>query len=167
MHFFNLPTTTGEKFTHALIVILSAGIALRILAITGALTGHFLIRPLIYFESSSILSGMDILKMNIWSFSDYLVNAFVISGFLFGSIYFKKSALIKTFAITIGFLFGIAFYFVGLIYVVFGKSSLSDESINIDIANFVFLQNYYYLIPVVLALFFFSLTYLRLRETEV
>ena len=167
-HFFNLPATTAEKFIHSIVTIAFVGITLHILMLAGAYTGHYLIRPLIYSgESTHIANGLSILKMSMWSLDDYLTNITVISAFLFGSIYFRKNAFIKSLAIGTGVLFGVALYFVGLLLAIFGKGSLSNGSVNIDITDFVFIQDYYYFIPIVAVLFFLSLTYLRLKETEV
>jgi len=165
--FFNLPATTMEKFIHAVWVIILVGIVLRILTIAGAYTGHYLFRLFIYSEESNeIVNGISILKLYLESsLSDYLINGAVVLAFLFGSIYFRRNSFIKTVVITISFLFAMAIHFIVLLYAIFGKGA--HKSINIDISDFLFLQNYYCIIPIALALFFLSLTWLRLRETEV
>jgi len=160
-HAFNLPVTTAEKFIHAITVILALGIALAALLLAGAYMGAYLIRPLYTPDASAMHISSEILKMASWDF------AFTLSIFLFGSIYFKKNAFAKMLVTMAGVGMGVTFYILGLMYVVFrGVSAEINYSI-LNIDRFAFLQNYYFVLYGVLILFFLSLTYLRLRETEV
>jgi hypothetical protein len=159
-HFFSLPASTGEKFIHAVVVVLFAGIAIELLSIAGAFIGHYCIHSFFYFDEAN---GMSIFEMNALKFFDYLLNIAIAMGFLFGSIYFKKNAFIKSLAIGIGVLFAVAIYFRAMERFIYGETS--DGSV--AITDLFFLQNYYFFIPIIFTLFFLVLTYLRLRETEV
>jgi hypothetical protein len=168
MHFFILPSTTAEKFLYAIVTIVIMGAVLYLLSLAGAYIGYYLIHPLIYFETSNYLGGIDILNDSIWAWESYLSFASTLSVFLFGSIYFKTNAFFKTLGIVVGFLFGIGIYFLILFYIIFGNTISSDDSLSFNIASdYVFLQNYWYVVPIAIIVFFLSLTYLRLRETEV
>jgi len=159
-HFFTLPANTAERFTYVLLLIVVLGILFQLLAIAGVYFGAYLIHPLIY--SGSDFSVMIVLKENLWSWRDYLDFASILSVFLFGTIYFKKNAFFKTFGIVMGFLLAIALYFIALLYITFGGMAFTD-SLAINIANYPLLQTYDF----VFTMLFLSLTYLRLRETEV
>jgi len=167
-HFFTLPANTAERFIYVLLVIVVLGILFHLLALAGAYLGAYLIQPLIYSGANSYLfSEVNIFKNNLWSWKEYLDFVTLLSPFLFGTIYFKKSAFFKTFGIAMGFLFAIALYFLALVYIIFGNMAFFDDAIQINIANSSFLQNYEYIFNILIAVFFLSLTYLRLRETEV
>lgn len=159
-HFFNLPVTTAEKFTHAVGVILVLLIALAALLLAGTYIGTYFIRPLYIPITSDWQLSSEIYKMVSWDFATSL------SVFLFGSIYFKKNSFIKTWGTVSVISIAVIFYFFGLIFIVFGTRSAEINS-SINIFDFSFFQNYYYLLYSVVILFFLSLTYLRLKETEV
>ena len=150
---------TAEKFIHAVMVILAFGVALAALFLAGGYLGAYLIRPLYNSDANVLHVSSQILKMASW---DFMLS---LSIFLFGSIYFRKSAFVKTLVSMSGAGMGVTFYILGLIYIVFGGLSPEMSSMNID--SFSFLQNYFYVIYGIFTLFFLSLTYLRLRETEV
>jgi len=169
-HFFNLPVTTCEKFTHAIATLIIFGVVIHFLALAGAYVGYFLIHPLLnnsIDETRWIING----RVDIWEqyLLDWKVVAFYIAGivaFLFGSIYFKRKALLKSLGCSMGFSFGLSFYTLGLIYIAFGSIN-SSNNVSFNIANGDFLYEHWYIVPITLTLFFLSLTYLRLRETEV
>jgi hypothetical protein len=176
-HFFNLPVSTAEKFIHATVVLLILGIVIHLIAFAGAYTGCHLIRPIFNHEVDTnrwIFNG----RMSIWNqlvlfWQQYLVYAAALSAALFGSIYFRGKALIKTLGVGVGFLFGIALWSFMLIRLFLWDffTNLRDSNIdsgdNFNIMGPGFLENHYYIISIVLIVFFLSLTYLRLRETEV
>jgi hypothetical protein len=168
-HFFNLPVTTCEKFLYATVSILIIGVVFQLLGIAGAYTGRYLIRPLLYSESY-LHYRFNIIEY-LLGLKEYLYYAAALIGLFFGSIYFKKNAFWKTLAIGVGFLFSIALYSWALISITFWKEINSAHqyrgSINFNLADTPFWQEHHYIIPIVLIVFFLSLTYLRLRETEV
>ena len=160
-HFFTLPVTALEKFIHAVAVIIFLGVILLALEIAGAYIGAYLLRPL--YNIGPIVWQMDKSIYKLISF-DALST---LSLFLFGSIYFVKNAFIKTWATVSGITIGAIIYFVGLVFLVFGNIGNIGNSVSINLANPYLFENYFYLISIAFALFFLSLTYLRLRETEV
>jgi len=168
-HFFNLSASSCEKLVNAIIVLLLLIIIFQILCIAGAYTGHYLLRPIITVhneETRWIVNGTPEVWDQIIFFKEaYLAFLIALSASLFGSIYFKKSAFIKTIGAGIGSMFVIAFYYLLLILITFGEKT--NQSINMNIGSSTFLQNYGYIISIAITLFFLSLTYLRLKETEV
>jgi len=169
-HFFNLPVTTCEKFTHAIVTLAVFGIIIHFLALAGAYAGYYVVHPLLNTdinETRWLING----KMDIWG--QYCLNWHIISyyiaaivTFLFGSIYFRRWAFLKSIGWGLGFSFGISFYALGLIYIAFGSMS-SSNNVSINIANGDFLYEHWYIFPIAIIVFFLSLTYLRLKETEV
>ena len=177
-HFFNLPVTAADKLIHSIVVILLLGIVIHSLALAGAYIGYYVIHPLLNTNINEIrwtIHG----KMSIWEQlilidkGAYLYYLAAISAFLFGSIYFKKNAFWITIACGIGFFFGVFLYYLALLFIVLGTIKdlggyqYSFESTSISMLTSLFSQDNYYIIPIVLILFFLSLTYLRLKETEV
>jgi hypothetical protein len=70
-----------------------------------------------------------------------------------------------------GILFGISLYYLALFFITF-KTTRPTFPMEIHIPQDIpqhslFWQNHFYIIPIALILFFLSLTYLRLKETEV
>jgi hypothetical protein len=159
-HFFSLPATTVEKFIHAVAALLVAGIIIELLNLIGAVIGTYLIHPLFYSDTSHVMCIFELSSSRVF---EYLLNIAIAMAFLFGSIYFKKNAFIKSLAIGIGVLFAVAIYFRAMEYFAYGK--LLDDSV--PVAELFFSHSYYYFIPIIFTLFFLVLTYLRLRETEV
>jgi hypothetical protein len=166
-HFNTLPATSFEKFIHAVFNILLLGIVLQFFSLAGAGTGRYLFLPL--FRENINTFGYSFLDLNFLNLKGYTLFLVYLIIFLFGSIYFKKSAFIKTVGVGIGFLFGLGLYFIALTYLTLGNKMYKniDNSFNINLAEFSFFQNYWYFFPIALIIFFLSLTYLRLRETEV
>ena len=177
IHFFNLPVTSGEKLTSAIIVLIISSIILYLLAVGGAYTGHYFIRPILFPEASmsfyngNVISVWETIRMN---FEFYLYLVALIAAFLFGSIYFKKKAILKTICLGGGFLFAISLYNLLLIFIAFGSTEMfisSEYSFEItsksSMLHVSFYNHFIYILPCFLILFFLSLTYLRLKETEV
>jgi hypothetical protein len=175
-HFFNLPVTNGERLASALTILIVSSIALYILAVAGAYIGHHFIRPILFPEANMRFYNND---MSVWStiainfeFTLYLVAA--ISIFLFGSIYFKKKAFWRTIACCGLFLFAVALYNMILLLIAFGNMNMfigGDYTFDITSRSSMLHTSFYdiliYIILCILTFFFLSLTYLRLRETEV
>jgi len=167
-HFNTLPASTSEKFTHAIFSIIIVGIMLQVFSLLGAWVGHYLILPLLRSEINT--HGYSFWDLNFMFSKAYFVYFSFLSVFLFGTIYFKKNVFLKTLGTGIGFLFGISVYFLTLAYFTFKSIrnvNFEGDLININLTDHSFFQNYWYIFPVFLILFFLSLTYLRLRETEV
>ena len=174
-HFFNLPVTAGEKLVNAIIVLTTFMILLQIIIVAGSYIGYYLVRPVFHNGANMfVVNGMSILKLSVWDATGYLRCAAVLAVFLFGSIYFKKKAFIKTFAVGAGFVTGISLYNLLLLFIAFGSinpvasGEYSFENTGcIHMLTTSFYGGYEYIIFPVITLFFLSLTYLRLKETEV
>jgi hypothetical protein len=165
-HFFTLPVSTVEKFIFTIAVILILGVVFQTIEIVGASIGRYLILP--YFRSEIHTHGYSFLSLNILNLKGYLKFAAYMSVFLFGSIYFNKNAFLKTIGILIGFGFSIGLYVLGLTLIAFGE--LKNQGmvlIDKNLINISFWESYWYILPIAVIAFFLSLTYLRLRETEV
>jgi hypothetical protein len=160
VHFFNLPVTAGEKLIHAILVLTIIVIGIQPLLLAGAYVGRYLFHPLFFSWSRDYL----LYKGIFLSWEQYLYFIAAISTFLFGSIYYKKNAFWKTLGTGIGFLIVVAFYYLFMFFIAFGETQIGNNSVHIDSE---FMENYHFILPIVLTLFFLSLTYLRLRETEV
>jgi hypothetical protein len=173
VHFFNLPATSGEKLMNSILVLLTVGIAIEILQLAGAFTGFYLFRPLLNFgDMRYVYNGMDIWNELAWGWKQYFVYIAGLSVFLFGSIYFKKYAFVKTLGSGFGILLGIGFYslLLSLLFVMPSMgdmNNLENSNLSINLAQHAFFQNHYYMLAIAATLFFLSLTYLRLKETEV
>jgi hypothetical protein len=123
-----------------------------------------------------MMHGLNFWGLILINSNGYLIFATILSIFLFGSIYFKTKAFIKTIAAGSVFSFGFSIYALALVAISFGGINNNtgnlyinntEYSTNIDIVDSPFWQTHYYIIPIALIVFFLSLTYLRLRETEV
>jgi hypothetical protein len=160
-HFFVLPVTALEKFIHAVAVILILGITLLTLEIAGAYIGAYILRPL--YNMGEVVMQLDTHIYKLISL-DALSS---LSLFLFGSIYFVKNAFIKTWASISAISIGVVLYFIGLTLHIFGNLRTIDNLLIINNDSFLPLANYFYIFTILFAALFLSLTYLRLRETEV
>ena len=163
-HFFNLPVTTCERFFYATTLIILLTAIFQAFAIAGAYTGRYLIFPLLRPEASmefnhTIMGGMELDLAKWW-----LGWLAALSAFLFGSIYFKKNAFWKTLGIGVACSFVIGLYHLLLLSIAFGKEFYNNYFINL---NYEFIGNNVEIVFSIIALFFLSLTYLRLKETEV
>ena len=165
-HFFNLPVTTSEKLSSAIVVTTVFTIVILLLHSAGAYTGYYGLRPILNPEAHSMYIDKNLPVVELWDTQKYLYFAAVLSVCLFGSIYFKKNAFWKTFAAGIGFFIGVICYQIVLIRIAFGNLNDYVTGLTVKIRDFEFIANYH-TIPIVLILFFLSLTYLRLKETEV
>ena len=175
-HFFNLPVTAGEKLAHAIVVLVTLTVVFHIITVAGTYAGYYLIRPIFNTGVNRfVVNGMSILEESIWYLEVYFLFAAALSTFLFGSIYFKKMALFKTMAFGVGLLLIILpLYNLLLLFIAFGSSApFTGGEYSFEITSSVnmlhtsFYEGYTYIILSVITLFFLSLTYLRLKETEV
>jgi hypothetical protein len=173
VHFFNLPVTTAEKFTHAVLSILFIGVVIHLLAFAGAYFGYYVIYPLLHINIDEVRwlanDRPSIWKQLTWRRDPNLTYGVTLAALLFGSIYFKTKAIFKSLGSGLSFLIGIGLYFWALFSIIFCKeiNSANRGSINFNLTDSPFWQEYYYIIPITLIVFFLSLTYLRLKETEV
>jgi len=165
-YLFNLPVTTGEKLCSAMVALMTVGVIFHILMVVGTYTGYYFVRPIFHDRTNIFVTNVwSILKMSFGALDYYLLFAAVGSTFLFGSIYFKKLALLKTFSLGIGCLLIIQLYNSLLLFITFGIST--PNTTRLSMLNVAFYGEYSNAVFAIITLFFLSLTYLRLKETEV
>jgi hypothetical protein len=165
-HFFNLPVSAGEKLIVVIVITLVFSIVIALLFQAGAYTGYYAVRPILNPVESNMYQERGLSVNDLWNIQEHLYFAVVLFVFLFGSVYFKKNAFWKTFACGTGFFIGIGLYLLALLRLSFGNISEIGAETTVGLRDYSFLENNHF-IPIALILFFLSLTYLRLRETEV
>ncbi len=164
INYLTLPANTNEKLLiNITLTHMYYPIALFIVSFSGILCGKFL--NTIFREHSFIL-----LDLGLESFSyEYIINLLVtISIFMFASVYFRKNAIAKLLLIFVilFFVFMIIFFIIGIqiflpniefitgINGVYSKELFDEFNLFFNILNYVIL------------IFFWVLSYFRLRETE-
>ena len=171
LHAFNLPVTASERLIHAIVIILTFGIVIHLLTLAGAYIGYYGIHPLLNTNMNDlrlIINGSpSIWEQSMLSWDMLLLYFTAVSAFLFGSIYFKKNAFWLTIVSGIIFLFGVALYNILLLYIVFGTTNM-DFHLNLFILHVSFWETViFYIVSAVAIVFFWVVSYFRLKETEV
>ena len=174
-HFFNLPVTAAEKFCNAVIILLILTFAVQALYYAGSSVGYYGLRPLLNPDAHSLRFEVGLVGRSLfdsWDWELCLVYFTGIFTFLFGSIYFKKHAFWKTLVCGIGFIFVfVVFYGKLLRFIAFGTDKLGllypfEIISSVELSHTSFWHGFD-ILSIALILFFLSLTYLRLKETEV
>jgi hypothetical protein len=167
INYLSTPANTSEKLlTNITLTHFYYPIALYLATMMGILLGGFL-RTSTGFGGNNILDTpfADSLSYN------FIINTIIASSiFMFASVYFRKNAIAKTL-----FVFAILFFvFVFLVFAVgvpilkpFAES-LIDFNANyfISIHDFKYFDIFLYVFDYVILIFFWVLSYFRLRETE-
>lgn len=176
MAYLTLPASTAEK---AVVTIAYLNIYYFVLIAASSFIGFYLgqilhnaIAILPFFRDivgspeghTFSLSSVEFSSDNP---SKLLYNMMWVSILLFGSIYFKKYAILKT--LLTACIFGFAIFILDIIVISFASAALDLSSMNHmnfpDIPEWI--ENVvYYAVPCLFTLFFWFMTYLRLRETE-
>ena len=162
-HFFNLPVSTGEKFIHAVSVLFILMVIIQALSLAGVFTGDCFCK---LFNNNNVHISSE-WKMMTTSLQGYLPFGAMLSAFLFGSIYFKKNAFMKTSGCIIGFLIGMSLYLSVVIPFAIGVKEFHTGGPFYLHVSPSLQTGFSYIFPIILTVFFLSLTYLRLKETEV
>ena len=174
-YYLSLPVTAGERFVHTILVLLVLGVIINLLALAGSYVGYYVIHPLFNTNMDEIrwiaCGSPSTWNQHIMYLRGWRYHLIIFSAFLFGSIYFKKRAFWKTLICGTSFFIVIRLYYELLIFFIFGHLKPSAYDVysleflgKIDTFHFLF---NYPIFRIVLILFFLSLTFLRLKETEI
>ena len=159
IHYLTIPASTAEKtIANGLLVFVYFNILLMVSLILGNVIGGL---------AHKLLDSAYIYHFDMpFDFDDLLLLLILESVYMFGSIYFKNRAVIKTSLI----IFGIFFFFIILDTIIlsqylnhFGQQSIQRGNEFFDKFNVEWLE---YGISVLTFFFFNFMTWLRLRETE-
>ena len=173
--YFMIPVSTAEKTIVAILFLqLYYIIGIGILSFVGFYIGqiiHNLILFIPFFKQLfiEIESTTPHFTLSSISYSDIgtsLLNlTLYVSIFLFGSIYFRKNAIIKTLLSVGGFIFAIMIIniiILGIVNINHPYNHTSFNLVNLSVETNIIS----YTLKVLAILFFWFITYLRLKETE-
>lgn len=164
IQYLTIPASTAEKWLGNILIVNVYVVLLTFAAAFLGSTAGYLVRPLLIDETYSLsepymgwirdLSDLTILDCFTW-----------ISVFFFGSVYFRKKAAVKTF-LTIGVCF-IALFILVLTTLLInigphGMWSYQGE----EVAYRVVTYSWRWIMDIAIMVYFYGLSYLRLRETE-
>ena len=162
-HFFNLPVSEGEKLVNAVVTVSIFTVIIQLLLFAGLYIGYYGLRPILNpVGSRYFTSELHVITFYIRFYWHYAAILFI---FLFGSIYFKKNAFWKTLACGTAFVFGLALYIIFLLRIV-AKKMINSPNTYVELGDYSSIGTNP-IIAIVIIVFFLSLTYLRLKETEV
>ncbi len=169
IRYHSLPSTPGEKLASAVIMLYAYWLVSVIIIFTGAFLGELLIEPLIYVNNGPI----DIANYFEITINQISTHSLLIAVFLFGSSYFKKNAVISTFLsiIIVCIIFSI-FIGTGGGWMLHGfASTMNSGNLHLTLGELSVLSKFEglieWIIYAITLLFFYTLTYFKLRETEV
>jgi len=169
-HYFLIPASTFEKFTVNLFLIYIYLTFLFVLTLFFGVLFKEILSFIIYNKN------MNLLNVSSVYFSQFNVNQmlfiFVIQSILmFGSIYFKKNALLKTIISIFSTLLMMGIVFIITIYVNIDHSTnllFTVDNINMKSPHILWIKEYIpFIFSFIIISFFWVLSYLRLRESEV
>ena len=174
MAYLTLPASAAEK---TVVTVAYLNVYYVLLILVSSLVGFYLgqllqnlIAVIPFFRDLFGSSGGHTLALSSISFdgfgNDLLYLTMGLSIMLFGSIYFRRYAILKTLLVFCGFIFAI---FILDMVVISSASYASDLSISN--VNFPDMPEWAetmieIMVPCVFTLFFWFMTYIRLRETE-
>ena len=164
-HYLMIPASTTEKLiTNIFLSHIYYVLLLLVFLVLGILLRALILAP--YCDASDCYSIIDA-KMSMFCFSSYVSFLCFQSILVFGSVYFKKNAFIKTLLSIAAFLFFLTMLVIFIIRMYIGSMTLPvvefDNYVKNPSASF-YLST---IISIVITCFFWILSYFRLRETEV
>ena len=174
MAYLTLPASTAEK---TVVTVAYLNIYYVLLVTVSSLVGFFfgqllqnLIAIIPFFRDLFGSRGGHTLALSTVSFKELGINLLSLtcglSVLLFGSIYFRRHAILKTLLVSCGFIFAVFILDMIVISSVSYTSDLSIINVNFpDIPEWVETM-IEITFSCVFTLFFWFMTYLRLRETE-
>ena len=174
MAYLTLPASAAEK---TVVTIAYLNIYYFLLLSVSSFIGYYfgqllqnLIAIIPFFRDLFGAEGSHTFTLSAVSFKDFgdnlLTLTMAISILLFGSLYFRKHAILKTLLVLCGFCFAILI--LDMIVIASVTSGFSLTAYNFDLPDTPqwFHTLIEYAVPSVVTLFFWFMTYIRLRETE-
>ncbi len=171
IRYYTIPATAIERMVAAVFMIYSFWLVMTLLITTGAWLSDILMnKPIIHLNSVDV-DPFTYLEMQLNQFGKV---SLIISIFLFGSVYFKSSAVGFTF-VSIVLLGLVSSMILGVsatwMLDVYSDAMQGRSGMYISNNEIQFLWQYSNVIDVVICTitlgFFYTLTYFKLRETEV
>lgn len=174
MAYLTLPASSAEK---AVVTIAYLNVYYLILLIVSSFAGFYigqmlqnLIILIPFFQELFHVAEGESFSLSSVSFEEFGSNLWAltmgVSVFLFGSLYFRRYAMLKTILVGLGFI--TAFFIIDITIIAGATHAYNLSAYDIDVPNIPeWLEAVMdYLIPSLIILFFWFMTYLRLRETE-
>ena len=174
MAYLTLPASAAEK---TVVTIAYLNIYYFLLLSVSSFVGYYfgqllqnLIAVIPFVRDIFGFDGDHVFNLSAVSFDGFgdnlLALTTVISVLLFGSLYFRKHAILKTLLVFCGFAFAILI--LDMIVIASVTSGFSLTAYNFDLPDtpqwlHTFID---YAVPSIITLFFWFMTYIRLRETE-
>lgn len=164
IQYITIPASTAEKWLgNILIVNIYVVLLTFAAAVIGSTAGYF-VRPLLFEETYS-LSGPYLAWIRGYSGSKLFTIFTWISVFFFGSVYFRRKAAVKT-CVTILVAFIALFILVlATLLINIGPHGMWSYQ-GAEVADKVVKFPWRWIINIVIMVYFYGLSYLRLRETE-
>lgn len=163
-HYFMIPASTFEKFTVNLFLTY---IYLTTIFILTTFLGVISRAIFTFVIDNKNIDFLTIISMFFSQFNfKFILSVFVIqSVIMFGTIYFKKNALLKTISIIIGYLLiQLSIFIIIFVSKIEILNNEVFEKIFMEHTLFTHSEVYFSIFTIC---FFWILSYLRLRETEV
>ena len=174
MAYLTLPASTAEK---TVVTIAYVNIYYFLLLSVASFVGYYfgqllqnLIAIIPFFRDLFGAEGSHTFALSAVSFEGFgdrlLILTMGLSILLFGSLYFRKHAILKTLLVFCGFAF--ALFILDMIVIASAGSALGLTAYNVNLPDLpkwlgTLIE---YTVPSVVTLFFWFMTYIRLRETE-
>lgn len=159
-----VPASTADKvISNGVIAIIRQLVALLVIPMIGANLGR-LIHTLIHEDIFTLFSFSDLFYYI--PFAVVLMALLLQSTYVFGSVYFKKNPVIKTYLCQTGFVIFLGFLNT-VIAMNFLRKTGGSVTTNYIVSNFPNTEFVFYGLLIILTIIFWLLTFFKLRETEV
>lgn len=159
-----IPASTADKvISNGVIALIRQIVALLVIPIIGANLGR-LIHSLIHENIFTLFSFGDLFYYI--PFVALLMALLLQSTYVFGSVYFKKNPVIKTYLCQTGFVLLLASLNT-VIAINFLRETGGSVTSNYIVSSFPNTEFVFYGLLIVLTIIFWLLTFFKLRETEV
>ncbi|MDD4581562.1 MAG: hypothetical protein PHH25_04240 [Bacteroidales bacterium] len=164
-HYLMIPASTSEKLiTNIFLSHIYYVLLLLVFLVLGILLRALILAP--YCDESLCYTFLKF-KLISFNFASYLSFLSFQSILVFGSIYFKKNAFIKTLLSIAAFFFFLTMLVIFIVRMYEGNMTLLVEEFEYYVRNPSASFYISTIISIVATCFFWILSYFRLRETEV